>query len=84
MEPTKGDGPVAQGLEAWSNRVLINGINPKILGVDSFSILFSHLFFVFLTSHFSRVFGGFLERGILGKNGEVTNRKMIPVGPPSR
>ena len=36
------------------------------LGVDSFSILFSHRSFQTLA-----IFGGFLERSIPGKNGEV-------------
>ena len=46
----------------------------KTLGVDS--PLFSAIV-LFKTRHFPRVFGGFLERRIPGKNGEVTPRKTV-------
>ena len=47
-----------------------------ILEVDSISILFSHLF-LFQELAISQVFGGFLERRIPGKNGEVSPTTML-------
>ena len=50
-----------------------------VLGVDSFFILFNHRSFQKTDVVFPRVFGGFLERRIPGKNGEATLR-MVPPG----
>ena len=51
----------------------------SILGVDSFSILFSHRSFQKPIAISPKPFGGCLERRIPGKNGEVTPRS-IPFG----
>ena len=47
----------------------------NFLGIDSFSILFDHCSFQQL-ARFPRFLGGFLERRILGKNGEDTPRNL--------
>ena len=60
--------------DAEIRRRLFFGLG-TVLGVDS-NHSFQPSFFSKTDCHFARVFGGFLERRIPGKNAEVTPRKV--------